>query len=178
MTADLEARLRDLLDKQEIHETMMRYCRGVDRADGDLVAGVFHEDAVADHGNSQIHGKDAHEKMPPMGRKMRGGMHFVGNEWIEIFGDVARAEFYVVVSFEIENDGVTSTMARGGRYVDRWERRDGGPWKIAERRLVSAWDRIDPIVARHPARDQYFMGQTVPDDDIYKVLDGFPERPS
>ena len=31
--AKLETRLRELLDKQEIHEVLLRYCRGVDRCD-------------------------------------------------------------------------------------------------------------------------------------------------
>ncbi|HWT91687.1 MAG TPA: nuclear transport factor 2 family protein [Solirubrobacteraceae bacterium] len=175
MDADLQTRLRDLLDKHEIHETMMRYCRGVDRADGELIATVFHEDAVADHGNSQILGVDAHEKMPPSGRRTRGIMHFVGNELIEVFGDVARAEFYVIVFFELEVEGQASMMWRGGRYVDRWERRDGGPWKVAERRLVGAWDRIDPV-RYQPDHDKFFTGKPAPDDDIYRVLEGFASR--
>ena len=36
--ADLERRMRELLDKQDIREVMMRYARGLDRLDGDLLA--------------------------------------------------------------------------------------------------------------------------------------------
>ena len=44
MDSELEARLRVLLDKQEIHEVIMRYCRGIDRADRALEAAEPPED--------------------------------------------------------------------------------------------------------------------------------------
>ena len=47
----LEARLRELLDKQEIHEVLLRYCRGVDRCDRDMIAACYHPDAIDDHGD-------------------------------------------------------------------------------------------------------------------------------
>src|SRR5258705_13909652 len=49
MPRDLDAKLRVVIDKQEIHEVIMRYCRGIDRGDVDLVLSTFHEDAVDNH---------------------------------------------------------------------------------------------------------------------------------
>ena len=39
-----------LLDKQEIYEVILRYCRGIDRLDEELLLSVFHPDAYADFG--------------------------------------------------------------------------------------------------------------------------------
>ncbi|WP_221890845.1 nuclear transport factor 2 family protein [Microbispora sp. KK1-11] len=33
-------------DQQEIHEVVLRYCRGVDRLDMDLVRSAYHPDAI------------------------------------------------------------------------------------------------------------------------------------
>jgi hypothetical protein len=52
-----ERALQVLLDKQEIHEVLMRYCRGIDRCDAELLRSVYHADAVDDHG--QLNGKAA-----------------------------------------------------------------------------------------------------------------------
>ena len=42
--------LRELLDRQEIHDCLMRYSRGVDRLDPDLIRSAYHDDAIDDHG--------------------------------------------------------------------------------------------------------------------------------
>ena len=46
---DIEGMLRILVDKQEIHEALMRYCRGVDRGDERLTLSVFDEGARDNH---------------------------------------------------------------------------------------------------------------------------------
>ena len=43
--------LQRLIDKDEIRDVMARYCRGVDRADWDLVRSTYHTDAYDDHGD-------------------------------------------------------------------------------------------------------------------------------
>ena len=42
--------VQELLDKQAIHEVMIRYCRGLDRMDAELVGSAYHPDAHDDHG--------------------------------------------------------------------------------------------------------------------------------
>ena len=36
-----ERALQVLLDKQEIHKVLMRYCRGIDRCDAELLCSVY-----------------------------------------------------------------------------------------------------------------------------------------
>jgi hypothetical protein len=45
----IEGRLRLVEDKQAIHDVIVRYCRGVDRSDPDLVLAAFHDDAIDNH---------------------------------------------------------------------------------------------------------------------------------
>ena len=45
----IEARLRLIEDRQAIHDVIVRYCRGVDRSDPDMVAAAFHDDAIDNH---------------------------------------------------------------------------------------------------------------------------------
>jgi hypothetical protein len=42
---EAERRIRALTERAEIHDLMMRYCRGADRCDEALVAGCFHNGA-------------------------------------------------------------------------------------------------------------------------------------
>lgn len=42
--------LQELVDKRALAEVVMRYCRGVDRADEELIVSCFHPDAVDEHG--------------------------------------------------------------------------------------------------------------------------------
>ena len=37
--------VRAIADRQEIHDVLARYCRGVDRADPELLRSVYHEGA-------------------------------------------------------------------------------------------------------------------------------------
>lgn len=48
--ASADDRLRNLLDEREIHQVLMRYCRGCDRGDEDSLRSVVHPDAVFERG--------------------------------------------------------------------------------------------------------------------------------
>src|SRR5687768_7203639 len=47
----LDALLRDHRARTEIHDTLMRYCRGVDRLDRDLILSAYHPGARDNHGS-------------------------------------------------------------------------------------------------------------------------------
>jgi len=138
--------LQELIDRAEIHDVLMRYCRGIDRRDFELIRSSFHTDAVADfpadvyQGNIDGFIKFAKQELARFERTN----HFLGNVLIELDGDVAHTETYLIASHK-------STPAHkwGGafvtlwaRYVDRFERRDG-VWRIAKRKLVLDWQRKD-----------------------------------
>jgi 3-phenylpropionate/cinnamic acid dioxygenase small subunit len=144
MDDELAARVHTVLDQQEIHDLLMRYTRGVDRKDIELVLSTFHDDAIDDHGSWK--GPETINTGRIAADEVGQTMHFVGNQLIEVDGDVAFAESYFISYRTIEEGGKTFTRIRAGRYLDRVERRDG-VWKIAHRLVVDDWSRVDEVVA-------------------------------
>ena len=123
-----------LLDRQEILDCVYRYARGMDRWDRELARSAYHDDAVDDHGQF-VGGVDefldwafeAHRKAHA------SHQHAIVNHTCEIDGDVAHAEsYYHFVSLNLA--GPPWSMS-AGRYIDRFEKRDGR-WAIAERVTV------------------------------------------
>jgi hypothetical protein len=157
-------RLREVADRQEIHQTLMRYCRGVDRADEDLINSAFHPGAVDDHGTPR--------PAPELARGVATGtqrqlMHFMGNVLIDLDGDTAFVESYFISFSHQDEDAVTSTRTRAGRYLDRFERRDG-TWKIAHRLVVDEWARLDELT-RIPEHVGMHVGVRGPQDAVYHL---------
>lgn len=50
--------VQTLLDQQAVYEVLVRYCRGVDRCDEELLRSVYHADAYDDHGYWKGNGQD------------------------------------------------------------------------------------------------------------------------
>jgi hypothetical protein len=124
---------------------ILRYARGIDRLDLDLVRSCYHSDAHDDHGSYQgdVEGFIAMcESFLP---RWTATQHFMGNMLIEVDGDKARAETYAVAYHRRENDdGTGKDDVFGIRYVDRFERRRG-EWRIAHRVVATEWRRVDPV---------------------------------
>jgi hypothetical protein len=55
----------------------------------------------------------------------------------------------------------------GGRYVDRFERRDG-EWRIAARITVHDWSRIDPVTENFEHAGRFRQGTRSTDDPVYR----------
>jgi hypothetical protein len=174
----LEARLLELLDKQEIHERLALYCRGVDRADPELISQAFHPDAMADHGHVFFTGEDIAETLMQMSkaRTSDAGVHLLGNVLIEIDGDDAYSEAYFLDYSERDRQGEVFLLSRCARYIDRWEKRSDA-WRITYRRVVDSWNRIDPVLERWPGADKFLLAKGGRDDAIYDVRTAEKIRP-
>jgi hypothetical protein len=151
----MDEALQHLLDQEEIKRVHLRYCRGIDRMDWDLVRSCYHPDATDDHGEyvGDVEGFIAYGKanLP----KFTSTNHCVCNQLVEVRGDVAFAEHYAIAYHRIparegepEKDWVANT-----RYVDRFERRNG-EWRIAHRRTLVDSDRVQTVEAALVPRDQ------------------------
>jgi ketosteroid isomerase-like protein len=144
--AELERKVQDLSDRQEIRDCLMRYSRGVDRLDREILLSAYHHDAIDDHGMFV----GAPEEFADWVLQMHSTMHVsqqhcLFNHSCEIDGDVAHAEtYYMFVG--MNRQGEPWSMS-GGRYVDRFERRDGR-WAIAHRVCLRDWlpaaEPVDP----------------------------------
>jgi hypothetical protein len=132
----LREEVQELRDRQAIHDCLVRYSRGLDRHDSELLASVYHGDAVDHHGD--FLGPPA-EFVPWVNGVHEAGyvahQHFVTNSTVEIHGDVAHSEVYVQVVLR-RKEGPLDIC--GGRYLDRLERRDG-EWRIAAREVLVDW---------------------------------------
>ncbi|WP_027945690.1 nuclear transport factor 2 family protein [Amycolatopsis taiwanensis] len=135
--------LRILLDKQAIREVVMRYCRGIDRLDFDLVRSVYHADGVDHHTGFDGPVDDYLAWVAPLLRLFGGTTHIVGNHLSEIRGDVAVAETYgTAVHWGDPPSDPRRNFTTGFRYVDHMARRDGR-WAIVERFAVREWTHSD-----------------------------------
>jgi SnoaL-like domain len=135
--------LEELSARAEIHDVLLRYCRGLDRVDMNLVRGAFHPDAWVQFPKSlhvgTLEGFVAFlsEEMPRFVRTM----HFLGNSLIEFDGpDTAHVETYLEADHQASdrhhwNGDYVKLWAR---YLDRFELRDG-VWLIAKRKLLVDW---------------------------------------
>jgi hypothetical protein len=143
----LSPELQRLLDRQAIVDCLHRYSRGLDRHDEELLASAFWEDALDHHGD--FVGRPS--EFVPWANALHesewaGHTHFLDPGTIEIDGDVAHSECYVL--WVLRRKEGTELDLGGGRYVDRFERRNG-EWRIAARELVVDWaGRADGAVFR------------------------------
>ena len=132
--ATLESQVRLLADRQQITDCLVRYCRGVDRLDRELLLSAYHPDAIDDHG--VFVGDAAAFADWAFAYHVENQLsthHMVFNHTLELQGDTAHSEIYW--TFFGENRIKPDTLAFG-RYIDRFERRDGR-WAIAARVCVS-----------------------------------------
>lgn len=164
---DRDPAIQELLDKQEIHEVLMRYCRGVDRRDLDLLLSAFHPDALDEHG---IFDGNAHEfarMAVDMLEQFTATSHMIVNEYAQIDGDSAHVESYVLACHRSERDGERIDMTMGARYVDRFERRDGH-WKISHRAVLHDWNREEVVRAEWPEAASFIQGRRDRGDRSYR----------
>jgi hypothetical protein len=138
--------LRVVADRQEIHEVVMRYSRGIDRGDPAMIASVYHAGAIDRHGPHQFAdaGTDIVALAVPRLDALAGvAQHHITNFLIELNGDSADVESYFLAFQPTKlQDGTEVLSVIAGRYLDRFERRDGR-WAIAERSVVVDWSRKD-----------------------------------
>lgn len=167
----LRAQLSALTDKQAVYEVLLRIARGVDRYDAELLAASIHPDAVMDMGGEQsVSGAAFAAALKPPARLPAGRMHLIGNHAIEVDGDRASAESYVLSCQELGEDDHREIRLRAGRYLDCFARREG-VWKLSHRVFVDEWARTDPV-RDAPAKGRH-RGRPAPDDLAYRP----PEAP-
>lgn len=130
--------VQELLAKQAIHEVVLRYCRGVDRVDSALIAAAFHPDATCEFGALLLAGETIGDTIAKAAASNDLTTHMVGNALYELHGRVAHGETYYLSSGVADGPDGKQLRMRAGRYIDRFESRDG-VWKIAERVVVQDW---------------------------------------
>lgn len=130
-----EMTTRELADREAIRDVLYRYCRGLDRMDRALADTVWHAEGTADYdGIYEGTGAGFLDWVWDAHAQMERHSHQITNVLIELYGDRATSESYVTVVLwtKPDADGQQMELVGRGRYVDRWERRDGS-WGIVHR---------------------------------------------
>lgn len=146
-----------------LHNLLMTYVRGADRADEAIMRSAFHDGAIMETGFAATAIDDYVPAILNRTRTLYRTMyHTISNEHFEISGDHARGEAYVTV-FAMTRDDPPREIASGGRYLDRFERR-GGVWKFVHRRYVHDWKTERPVSLVPPPGPDAAIGGFAPDD--------------
>ena len=143
-----------LADRGAIADILFAYAHGIDRRDPELVLACFHEDAFFEHGGAALPVAKFFELSASGADGLRTTMHHLTNVTIDVEADEARTQAYLLAYHLVKAEGpdrppLFPCLGRdygvviGGRYFDRFARRNG-VWRIAHRKLVFDWSaRID-----------------------------------
>jgi hypothetical protein len=147
----------------DLHNLLMNYAKGADRADEAIMRSAFHDGTVMETG---FVATAIDEYVPAILDRTRTlyrtMFHSVSNERFEVRGDWAWGEAYVNV-FALTRDDSPREVTSGGRYLDRFERR-AGVWKFVHRRYVHDWKSIRPAAMAPPPSVDAAVGGFGQDD--------------
>jgi hypothetical protein len=164
--------LSALAAKQEITEVLFRYCRGCDRADETALRACFHPGSMHSHGSFKGLSADFVDMAMRVVRPLKSCTHMLTNVMIEFDGDRAVSECHFLAHHRRQRaDGAAEEdMFVKGRYLDRFEKRDGA-WKIVSRTGLHDFERVlepaDRMLASAPPEQ---LGRKWPDDPLYALL--------
>lgn len=131
--------LARMIDRQKIWECLLRYTRGVDRMDLELIRSAFWEDATNSHGPVCGTAEDFIKAWYPAQALRDLSFHMVSNQAIEFDGDRAHCEAYFMAAIRVKGRDTVEMV--GGRYIDTFEKR-GNDWRIKTRLLLLDWQGL------------------------------------
>ncbi|HVL01587.1 MAG TPA: nuclear transport factor 2 family protein [Dongiaceae bacterium] len=174
MTPDLTAQLQDLLDKQAIHELIHTYCNAADRHDHVKMRDLYHEDATDDHGGFfKGLAMDFIDRLPEIQAPMLILHHNITtvNIKLDVPATVRKAEgeVYVLAFHQVKTDTGQFDLLIGGRYFDKYEKRDG-VWKFSHRAVLADWVNVhNPSIVdlAHPVIQGSHLGRPGQEDPSY-----------
>ncbi len=106
----------------EIRRVLLRYARGVDRLDLDLVRSCYHPDATDSHGSFDGTVDEFVTWVERVLRRYDATMHFLGNPLIELTDDrTAAVETYGMAFHRAAGGPPERNLVTGFRFVDRFE---------------------------------------------------------
>ena len=169
---------RAALAKQDIHDLIMAQARATDRRDENSLKSLWHAGATVDVGGFFTGGANEYCEFVLQGTvDLKRMYHSVANEWSRVEGDSAVAESYVIAftTAREEADEASTDMDEliGGRYLDRFERRDG-TWKFTHRSYVMDWTMRQPSTDQSDEPDSMYAslrtrGTAFPKDPVYAL---------
>ncbi|MEP1472448.1 MAG: nuclear transport factor 2 family protein [Halieaceae bacterium] len=136
-----------LLARQQIYDTLCRYCRGLDRMDKAMAFSVWHEEATAIyHGMYEGTGHGFVDWVWQAHAAMERHSHQIANSLIEVDGDSAKSETYVTIALWTipDEQGDQNEIIAKGRYLDQWAKHQER-WVITHREYVHDMESVQPL---------------------------------
>ncbi len=138
--------VQEFIDKQSLHELVLRYCRACDRRDFLQLRALYHDDAIDDHGTMFRGSADEYVAwLPGVMANFEATVHSLTNTLFIVRGDEAQGELYTHAYHRTPAPDAREIII-GGRYLDRYARRDG-TWKFLHRALALDWVRVEAVDA-------------------------------
>lgn len=164
--------LQRLLDREAIHDLLVRYCHAIDRVDRELLQGVYWEDATDDHGSFKGTAAEFIDYACDFLPQLRT-QHFLGNSWIRFKSPtLAHGETYVIALHRRPAMFGEEEMVVGARYIDRIEKR-GDEWRLADRTVVIDYGRYGSGMEPPRYAGLEHLGGKKPDDPFYRLMPQF-----
>jgi hypothetical protein len=142
-----------MLDEFELRKLVHGYCRAVDRGDFETLRSLYHHDAKDAHGDfSAGTAADFLAQLEAAHPYVRSMQHNVTTVNFAISGQLAEGEIYTIATHTFNAGDRDVDVIVGGRYLDKYEKRDGA-WKFSERAIVTDWAHVnDPSTVNfsHP----------------------------
>ncbi len=166
-------KLKELMDREAIRDCLYRYCRGIDRADEQLLRGAYWPDGTDNHGPYQGSASGfvdwAMKSLPYIDR----GIHQIHNILIEFQDGGAVVESYFsAYQRQMGAERKLQQWDMKGRYLDWFVERDG-EWRVLNRTVVFDWVEEMPMPPGSEAErfeTRTPIGGLYPDDAIYALL--------
>ncbi len=135
--------LQEMIDEFQLRKLVHSYCRAVDRGDFARLQDLYHQDAVDAHGGfSAGTADDFLDQLSAARPYLRSMQHNITTENFAISGYEAEGEIYTIAVHTLAGSGRDVDLVVGGRYLDKYEKRDGA-WKFIERTIVTDWARVN-----------------------------------
>ena len=138
--------MNELESRARIEDSLRSYCRGIDRLHAPSIEAAFHPGAVLDDYGAEPFMIEAFVPyvLESLARQFVATQHRLSNITVNVDGDSALAESYVLATHVAEHDTGRTMYTFTGRYIDRFENRDGD-WRIVHRSLRNDWSSVEQM---------------------------------
>jgi hypothetical protein len=128
---------RARIDRSEILDCLERCTHGIDRMDRELARSAYHDGAINVHGDVSMTVDVFIDWAFAQHADQVLHQHHITNYRLDLEGDAAHSETYYLFAGRYSEQHDALVIA-GGRYIDRFERRDAR-WAIAARVCTLDW---------------------------------------
>lgn len=130
--------LKALLDRDAIRNCIVGLARGEDRRDAAMITAAYWPDSETDYGVFKGSFAEYLAWVVPGADAIKNTQHALGQTYVELDGDAAKAETQVISYHRIDYGEAEHDTCIGGRYLDKLEKRNG-EWRIASRLMLYDW---------------------------------------